>query len=291
MNRPDNTIIEFADTQQTMTSLEIAEVTGKLHKNVLQAIRKMEPAWEKVRGLKFKQTFRISELPNGAKRQDPMYVLTKTETLYIATKFNDEARARLVLRWEQLEKERLQALQPVQQSETLQPAATVPAARNSRRQLLVMLIEAEDNYNQAQTTLQRTWEFTRALMQDVDELRARVQQLERQQKMLPATAHHDAVTYNATQLASEYGMKAVSFNNLLQRLGILYASQGQWLLVSDYAGRGFTACKHITVTDNGQKRHKPFTVWTEAGRQFIHDALAQKGIMLADGKRQKGGRV
>ena len=36
-----------------MTSLEIAEVTGKQHKNVMQAIRKMEPAWEKVHGLKF----------------------------------------------------------------------------------------------------------------------------------------------------------------------------------------------------------------------------------------------
>ena len=34
----------------------------------------------------------------------PCYQLTKTECLYIATKFNDEARARLVLRWEELEK-------------------------------------------------------------------------------------------------------------------------------------------------------------------------------------------
>ena len=30
-----------------MTSLEIAELTGKQHKNVMQAIRKMEPAWVK----------------------------------------------------------------------------------------------------------------------------------------------------------------------------------------------------------------------------------------------------
>ena len=33
----------------------------------------------------------------------PCYSLTKTECLYIATKFNDEARAKLVLRWEELE--------------------------------------------------------------------------------------------------------------------------------------------------------------------------------------------
>ena len=37
----------------------------------------------------------------------PCYSLNKTECLYIATKFNDEARAKLVIRWQQLEKERL----------------------------------------------------------------------------------------------------------------------------------------------------------------------------------------
>ena len=43
----------IGNLQQTMTSLEIAELTGKQHKNVIQAIRNMEPAWEKVNGLKF----------------------------------------------------------------------------------------------------------------------------------------------------------------------------------------------------------------------------------------------
>ena len=86
---------------QRMTSLEIAEVTGKQHKNVMQAIRNMEPAWEKVHGLKFQLMFREMKIGNGAVRCDPCYQLTKTECLYIATKFNDEARARLVLRWQE----------------------------------------------------------------------------------------------------------------------------------------------------------------------------------------------
>ena len=38
---------------QARCDLEIAELTGKQHKNVMQAIRNMEPAWEKVNGLKF----------------------------------------------------------------------------------------------------------------------------------------------------------------------------------------------------------------------------------------------
>ena len=97
--------------QQTMTSLEIAELTGKQHKNVMQAIRNMEPAWEKTCGLKFQLTSRTIVQPNGGTREVPCYSLTKTECLYIATKFNDEARAKLVLRWEFLERKALERQQ------------------------------------------------------------------------------------------------------------------------------------------------------------------------------------
>ena len=93
--------------QQTMTSLEIAELTGKQHKNVMQAIRNMEPAWEKVNGLKFQ----LVEYRDQKGELRPCYQLTKTETLYIATKFNDEARAKLVLRWESLERKEMERRQ------------------------------------------------------------------------------------------------------------------------------------------------------------------------------------
>ncbi|WP_304298631.1 Rha family transcriptional regulator [Porphyromonas gulae] len=85
--------------RETMSSLQIAQLTGKRHKHVLEAIRAMEPAWEKVNGTKFRPVTYTDA--KGENR--PCYQLTKTECLYIATKFNDEARARLVLRWEELE--------------------------------------------------------------------------------------------------------------------------------------------------------------------------------------------
>ena len=88
---------------RTMTSLEIAELTGKQHKDLMKAIRNMEPAWEKVHGRKFALMFREVKIGNNAVRRAPCYQLTKTECLYIATKFNDEARAKLVLRWQELE--------------------------------------------------------------------------------------------------------------------------------------------------------------------------------------------
>ena len=93
-------ISEPAQQQQHMTSLEIAELTGKQHKHVMEAIRKMEPAWAKVAG----SNFRLSEYKDSTGRKLPCYSLSKSECLFIATKFNDEARAKLVLRWEELER-------------------------------------------------------------------------------------------------------------------------------------------------------------------------------------------
>ena len=78
-------------------------MTGKQHKHVLEAIRTMELAWEKIDGLKFELIYYTDQ----RNRKKPQYELTKTECLYVSTKFNDEARAMLVLRWEKLEKERL----------------------------------------------------------------------------------------------------------------------------------------------------------------------------------------
>ena len=93
---------------QTMKSLEIAELTGKQHKHVMEAIRKMEPAWMKIAG----SNFRLGSYKDANGQMRPCYSLTKTECLYIATKFNDEARAKLVLRWEELERRNLELRNP-----------------------------------------------------------------------------------------------------------------------------------------------------------------------------------
>ena len=94
--------------QPHMTSLEVAEFTGKQHKHVLEAIRNMEPAWAKING----SNFRLIEYTDQRGRQKPCYSLTKEETLFISAKFDDVIRARLVKRWMQLEMERL-AKQPM----------------------------------------------------------------------------------------------------------------------------------------------------------------------------------
>ena len=64
--------------EQTMTSLEIAELTGKPHNDVLKAIRKMEPAWTQVTQGKFS----LSSYQDATGRTLPCYELTKNDSIF-----------------------------------------------------------------------------------------------------------------------------------------------------------------------------------------------------------------
>ena len=105
---------EAPGEEKVISSIEIAALLGKPHNDVLKAIRKMEPAWQEVHQGKFSQMQIRIELPNGGYRLVPAFSLTKAESLYVATKFNDEARAKLVKRWYELECQQLGVKVPEQ---------------------------------------------------------------------------------------------------------------------------------------------------------------------------------
>lgn len=104
-------------SKQTMSSLEIAELAGKQHNDVLKAIRAMEPAWEKVTEGKFS----LSEYRDSTGRALPCYELNYQECMYIASKFNDETRAKLVLRWNALETGKAEPIISSVKTEVKQP--------------------------------------------------------------------------------------------------------------------------------------------------------------------------
>ena len=81
------------------TPQQIARIAGKQHKNVIQSIRNMEPAWVKNTGLNFE----LSSYRDSTGRALPCYILTKMESLFVTSKFNDDQRAKLILRWMELE--------------------------------------------------------------------------------------------------------------------------------------------------------------------------------------------
>ena len=89
--------------QQTMSSFEIAKLTGKHHFHVMRDIRELNKEYENLRLPKIGLMFKITELPNGASRKDPYFELTRMQTFDLLTGYNVELRIKVNRRWEELE--------------------------------------------------------------------------------------------------------------------------------------------------------------------------------------------
>lgn len=244
----------------TMSSLQIAEITGKPHNDVMKAIRKMESAWEKISQGKFSLTFRQVAQPNGGVREIPCYELTKTECLYIATKFNDEARAKLVLRWQELE------------------LANQPKVPTSFREALLLAAEQQGRIEEQQK------EIDRQSLQITAQNATIKEQSKTIDMMKPKASYYDAIlnnpqTLNATAIASDYGMTPNKFNKLLHKLGIQKRVGRMWIPYAKYISEGYTK---VSTDPNPNSKHGgtyTYSRWTQKGRLFLYEILKKEGII------------
>ena len=108
---------ELNPNKKTMSSLEIAELAGRNHKDVMRSIRDMEPAWVKVNG----RNFALVEYKDAKGETRPCYELHYDECMYVASKFNDETRAKLVVRWRDLETGKAEPIISLVKTEMKQP--------------------------------------------------------------------------------------------------------------------------------------------------------------------------
>ena len=216
--------------KQMMTSLEIAQVTGKQHKDVLKAIRTLEPAWMKVNGRKFA----LVEYRDQKGELRPCYQLTKTECLYIATKFNDEARARLVIRWQQLEEERRESMAWEQwKARWAQPRQSVHLLGCTDEEVLD---EADDIIGEELNELNR----------------------------------YSDDCYTPTEIGKPFGLEGRDLNSFLCDLKIIEWGKGQWQLTPKFKHQGLTENRSIVLHGrNGRRRTVSRLVWTAKGRDFV----------------------
>jgi len=214
-----------------MTSLEIAELTGKNHFDLMRAIRKMEPEWEKVNGCKFA----LVEYQDKKGELRPCYQLTKTECLYIATKFNDEARAKLVLRWEELE--RAYRGQALSDSLRYSQQGQSPCALPSPQEIVRMADEI-------------IGEGLRLVNADAED------------------------TLTATQVAKTFNMTVYDFNAVLRDMGIQYRRGGHWNISEDLEGRDLVRMRtHVSYSLKGVKKVKVYMTWTLSGLRYLNSKL------------------
>jgi len=83
-----------------------------------------------------------------------------------------------------------------------------------------------------------------------------------------------ADTYTTTQIAKELGMSAQKLNATLFHLGIQFFQGGQWFMYAKYQDKGYTKSKTYTYQKkDGRVGTMLATVWTEAGRMFIHNLI------------------
>lgn len=238
--------LQFNSNNEKMSSLEIAQITGKRHSDVLEAIRVMEPAWEKVAQRKFP----LGSYKDANQQNRPCYYLSKTECLYVATKFNDEARAKLVIRWETLEVEK--------QSSCFK----VPT---SFKEALFLAAQQQEQIEEQQKQIS-------VMSTEIVEMKKKTDYLE---IILSSKG-----TVTITQIAQDYGMSAKTFNRLLAENGIQRKVNGQWILYARYMSGGYVHSKPVAIThSDGRPEIRMNTEWTQRGRLFIYETLKSVNIL------------
>lgn len=243
---------------ERMTSLQIAEITGRRHTDVMRAIRNMEPAWEKVSERKFA----LAEYQDEQGKPRPCYSLNKEECLYIATKFNDEARAKLIKRWKELEEQHQK-----------------PSVPQNYLEALKSLVKAEEEREQLALENRKQQQEIVTISKENMELGSRITE------MLPKVSYYDKIlqsnaTMTITQIAQDYGMSAVRMNKELESMRIQHKVRGQWILYGQFLTGGYVHSRAVDIIrSDGRHDVKYNTEWTTKGRIFLYDALKAKGIL------------
>lgn len=254
MNEISTTIVDG----DRMTSLQIAEITARLHKNVMRAIRNMEPAWEKINGRKFE----LVDYKDEKGETRPCYSLNKEECLYIATKFNDEARAKLIKRWKELEEQHQK-----------------PSVPQNHLEALKSLVKAEEEKQQLALENKQKDETIITISKANVELGNKITE------MLPKVSYYDRIlqsnaTMTITQIAQDYGMSAIAMNKELESMRIQHKERGQWILYAQFLKGGYVHSRAVDIIRrDGRHDVKYNTEWTTKGRLFLYEALKGKGIL------------
>jgi len=89
------------ENRNTLTSLEIAEVTGKEHKNILADIR---DEISKLGTERAELIFQLSEYKDTTGRKLPMYLLNSKGILQLGARYSAETRFKLIEKIEELKK-------------------------------------------------------------------------------------------------------------------------------------------------------------------------------------------
>ena len=139
-----------------------------------------------------------------------------------------------------------------------------------RKQGGYMVVRPEESN---EVILARALQIMQATLQRRDEQIAKLQ---------PRADYADHVLdsvscFTVTQIGKELNMTGHDLNILLCQKHIQYVQSGQYLLYADYARQGLAKNRTFEYhSPDGELKTKTYLVWTERGRDFIHQLLNPK---------------
>lgn len=236
--------------KETMTSLEIAEVTGKRHDSILRDIRNILS--QGVDAHNFVET----SYTDKSNRQQKCYTLTKKGCLILASGYDVILREKIIDRWEELEtKERSQYQVPQSFAEALMLAA-----------------KQQEKIEEQQRQLE-------ASSKEIVELNGAIAEME------PKVTYVDMIlaskeTVTTTQIAQDYGQSAKAFNVLLRNFGVQHKVGGQWVLYAKHLPFGYVQSDTFPIVHkNGTNGTVMHTKWTQKGRLFLYEELKKHNVI------------
>lgn len=225
--------------QKGMTSLEIAEVTGKQHAHVMRDIRSLLSQGVSA------SNFGLGSYTDANGQKRPLFNLTPKGCLILASGYDAVLRERIINRLEYLENEKKVIKTPQTYLEALE---ALVATEKEKEQLRI-----ETEQQQATIELQD---------KEIKEAAPKVNYYNN---------HLQSVnTLTSTQIAKQIGMDAEKLHKKLKETNVIYRQSGQWLLHSPYSTWGLHSTRTQTYTrSDGSIGTNVYTVWTERGRRFI----------------------
>lgn len=246
-------IISITPTQ-TMSSLQIAELTGKRHDAILRDIRNLLE--QGVAAHNFVET----SYTDKSNRQSPCYQLTKIGCLILASGYSAILREKIINRWMELE----MMLVP-QAPKTFAEALRLAADKVEENERLLGEIEEQQKLLVAQS------EQIRDLNECNAEMRIKVSYYD---QILASKS-----TVTTTQIAQDYGMSAKKFNIELRNLKIQREVGGQWILYAPYNTMSYVHSDTFVPDKSTTGKVVMTTKWTQKGRLFLYETLKRKGIL------------
>ena len=258
----DNELIQFGESHKVkgMTSLEIAEVTGKNHKDVLRDIRNLISQGASGRN------FALGDYKDKNNQSRPMYRLTAKGCLILASGYDVVLREKIIDKLEEYREKEQKGL--IGMPDFSDPAEAAEAWAKEYRAKKMLAIE-NDQLMIENARLEEDNVMLVAENQELKNDRNYLEIIMRSRKMM-----------TISQIAQDYGMSGKAMNQKLADMGIQYKCNEQWILYARYKDCGYVSSRSIEITRaDGRPDIVLHTEWTQAGRRFLYEELKKHGII------------